>query len=127
MVFLPIKTLDGNDLKFAELLQNIGINRHVARSISYLRTVDEASSSEIEKGADLMQPEVSIAMKTLCGNGWVDERKVRFTGKRGGPMKVYKLSASIERIIEHYEGEKQLQLAKTLNSVKRLRELTSEV
>ena len=79
--------------------------RNVAGLITYLANTNEATSRQIEMGTNLRQPEVSIAMRTLRQNNWIDERDVKAAGK-GRPMKVYKLSVPIQEIIHHYEEEK---------------------
>jgi predicted transcriptional regulator len=40
-------------------------------------------------------------------------------------MKVYKLSVPIEKIIKHYEDEKNNEAAKTMQAIQRLREIAA--
>lgn len=96
----------------------------MAGLITYLVNTNEATSREIEMGTNLRQPEVSIAMRTLRQNNWVTERDVKAEGK-GRPMKVYKLKVPIEKIIQQYEDEKNKEAAKTMQAIKRLKELSS--
>jgi len=119
-----VKVLDDSDLEFAETLRSLGVQRNVAILITYLANVDEASSRDIEMGSNLRQPEVSIAMRTLRDNNWVDEREVKRGGK-GRPMKVYSLSTSINEVIKHFEEEKQQESAQTMESIQKLKELIS--
>ena len=53
------------DMKFIEGLQNLGVNRNVAKLITYLKDVEEGSSRDIEMATGMRQPEVSVAMGTL--------------------------------------------------------------
>jgi predicted transcriptional regulator len=76
----------------------------VAALITYLADAKEATSRKIEMGTNLRQPEVSIGMRTLRQNKWVEERDIKVEGK-GRPMKVYKLSMPLDSIIQHYEEE----------------------
>jgi predicted transcriptional regulator len=115
--------LDDKDLEFAEALQNLRVPRSVAMLITFLANTDEATSREIEMGTNLRQPEVSIAMRSMHQNDWVDEREVKGEGK-GRPMKVYKLAVSIDKIIQHYEEEMNREAAKTIQAIKRLKEIT---
>lgn len=117
-----VKVLDDRDLEFIEALRSLKVPRGVAALITYLANVDEATSREIERGTDLRQPEVSIAMRTLRQNNWVTERDVETEG-RGRPMKIYKLSISIEEIIKHYEDVKKSESTQTMESIQRLREM----
>jgi predicted transcriptional regulator len=116
--------LDEKDLEFVEALRSLNVPRNVATMITYLANTSEATSREIEMGTDLRQPEVSIAMRTLRQNNWVEEHDVKLDGK-GRPMKVYKLSVPIEKIIKHYEDEKNNEAAKTMQAIQRLREIAA--
>ena len=119
-----VKVLDDKDQEFIEALRSLDVQRNVASLITYLSNVDEATSREIEMGTNLRQPEVSIAMRTMRNNNWVEEREVKADGK-GRPMKVYKLGVSIEKIIQHYEDVKNNEAAKTMQAIQRLKEITA--
>ena len=73
---------------------------------------------------NLRQPEVSIAMRTLLQNNWLNERDVKAEGK-GRPMKIYKLSTPIEEIIKHYGDAKNSESTQAMESIQRLREMIS--
>ena len=75
--------LDEKDLEFIDALRSLDVPRNVAGLITYLANTDEATSREIETGTNLRQPEVSIAMRTLRQNNWIDEREVRLREKVG--------------------------------------------
>ena len=116
--------LDEKDLEFIDTLRSLEVPRNVATLITYLANANEVTSREIEIGTSLRQPEVSIAMRTLRQNKWIDEREVKAKGK-GRPMKVYKLSVPIQEIIQHYEVEKNSEAAKTMQAIQRLREIAA--
>jgi len=117
-----VKMLDEKDLEFVEALRSLNVPRNVATMITYLANTSEATSREIEMGTDLRQPEVSIAMRTLRQNNWVNERDIKAEGK-GRPMKIYKLDVPIGEIIKHYEEEKNSETAQAMGSIQRLREM----
>jgi predicted transcriptional regulator len=119
-----VKILDDKDMEFVETLRSLGVPRNVATLITFLANVDEASSREIEMGSDLRQPEVSIAMRTLRDNNWIEEKEIKREGK-GRPMKVYSLKASIDEIIKHFEEEKMHESAQAMESIQRLKQLIS--
>jgi predicted transcriptional regulator len=119
-----VKILDDKDMEFVETLRSLGVPRNVATLITFLANVDEASSREIEMGSDLRQPEVSIAMRNLRENNWIEEREIKREGK-GRPMKVYSLRATIDEIIKHYEQQKLNESAQAMESIQRLKELIS--
>jgi predicted transcriptional regulator len=100
------------------------VSRNAATLITYLANMDEANSREIEMATGLRQPEVSIAMRTLRQNNWINEREIKAEGK-GRPMKVYKLSTPIGEIIKHYEDVKNSETAKTMQTIQRLKEITA--
>jgi len=118
-----VKVLDDTDREFVEVLRELGIPRNVASMITYLANVEEATSREIEIGSNLRQPEVSIAMRTLRNNSWVEEREIKKDGK-GRPMKVYRLTISLGEIIRHFEEEKRKESEKTMESIEKLKELS---
>jgi predicted transcriptional regulator len=116
--------LDERNLEFIDAPQSLNVPRNVATLITYLANTNEATSREIEMGTNLRQPEVSIAMRTMRQNNWIDERDVKTEGK-GRPKKVYKLSVLIEKIVQLYEDEKNKEAAETMQAIQRLKELSS--
>jgi predicted transcriptional regulator len=121
-----VKVLDDDDREFVEVLRDLGIPRNVASMITYLANVEEATSREIEIGSNLRQPEVSIAMRSLRNNGWVEEREIKKDGK-GRPMKVYRLTISLEDIIRHFEDEKRRESTKVMENIDRLKDLSRKL
>jgi predicted transcriptional regulator len=116
---------DEKDIEVVETLRSLGVPRKVSNMLAYLANVQEATSREIERGSDLRQPEVSIALRTLRKNNWIEERIGKSDGT-GRPMKVYKLSTPIEDILHHYEQEKMSEANQAMQSIQRLKNLLSE-
>src|SRR5512137_271893 len=119
-----VKVLDEKDLEFIEALRNLKVPRNVAALITYLADANEATSREIEMGTNMRQPEVSIGMRTLRQNNWIEQRNIKVEGK-GRPMIVYKLGVPLKSIITFYEEETNRESAKAMGAIKRLRELTT--
>jgi predicted transcriptional regulator len=119
-----VKVLDEKDLEFIEALRNLKVPRNVATVITFLANADEATSREIEVGTNLRQPEVSIAMRSLRQNKWVEERDIKTEGK-GRPMKVYKIGMPLESIINHYEEESNRESAHAMEAIQKLKQLTT--
>ncbi len=117
-----VRTLDDKDLEFVEMLQKLGIQQNVATMIAYLMNIDGATSRQIEIGTDLRQPQVSIGAKTLRYNGWLVESELKREGK-GRPMRVYKLKASIDEIINHLEKERIKETHHLMQSIQKLKQL----
>ena len=110
--------------ELVEALEAVGVKRNVATIIVYLKDMDEAASRDIEKGSELRQPEVSIAMCTLREKGWIAERDVKGSGK-GRPTRLYRLIMSIDEIIGHYEEEKRSESSRAMQSIQRLKEISA--
>ena len=71
--------------EFANLLMEIGTKRNVAKVLVFLANTPEATSRAIERGTDLRQPEVSIAMRYLVEQTGSPAGKARQRGK-GRPV-----------------------------------------
>ena len=91
-----VRVLDEKDLEFVDALRSLNVPRNLATLITFLANADDATSREIEIGTSMRQPEVSIAMRALRQNNWIEEHEVKREGK-GRPMKVYKLAVPIDR------------------------------
>ena len=98
--------------------------RNVAKLITYLSNVDEATSREIEMGTRMRQPEVSIGIRALRQNDWVEEHEIK-SKEKGRPIKFHKLSVPIGEIIKHYEEVKNKEAAKTMQAIQKLRDITA--
>ena len=119
-----VEVLGEDNLEFVHLLSSLGVQRNVAKVITYLAVAGESTSREIERGTGLRQPEVSIAMRTLRRESWIDEHDVKGEGK-GRPHKVYALITSLDEIIKLIEEEKQKKSAEAMESILKLKELVS--
>ncbi len=108
--------------EFASILMKVGLKRNVARVLTYLAGVDEATSREIEMGSDLRQPEVSIAMREIRKLDWISERDEKNPGK-GRPYRIYKLNKSLPEIISYLEGEKAKESEMVLKQIEKLKSL----
>jgi predicted transcriptional regulator len=120
-----VKTLDDRDREFAETLQKLGVEQNVAAMITYLMNVDKATSREIEMGTDLRRPEVSIGANILRLNGWLEESYTKSEKRGGRPSRLYKLKASIDEIIRHFEEEEIRESSRTIQSIQKLRQLAT--
>jgi predicted transcriptional regulator len=104
----------------ANLLSRIGLKRNVARVLVYLAHNPEATSREIERGTDLRQPEVSLAMAAMIGQEWVENREIKAENK-GRPVKIYRLSQPFSEIIDSLEKEKREQANVQLSLIQQIR------
>jgi predicted transcriptional regulator len=107
--------------EFANLLVRIGLKRNVAKVLVYLAHTPEATSRDIERGTDLRQPEMSIAMASMTDQRWVDNRESKAENK-GRPVKIYRLSRPIGEIMDAIEKEKREEANNQLNLIQQLRD-----
>src|SRR5512138_760207 len=110
--------------EFASILMKIGLKRNVAKVLTYLAGVEEATSREIETGSDLRQPEVSIAMREIRKLDWISERDEKNPGK-GRPYRIYRLNKSLPEIIGYLEGEKARESEMVMRRIEKLKALKS--
>ena len=93
------------DKKIINIFTELGMPRNLAKTLMYISQVEECRSAEIEHGANLRQPEVSVAMQQLQNRGWVQKRHKKKKGK-GRPVHLYKLTSPIDTIVKNFEKEK---------------------
>ena len=111
--------------EFADLLTKIGIKRNVSKVLVYLANTPEATSRDIERGTDLRQPEVSIAMAAMMEQKWVESRENKAENK-GRPVKIYKLALPINEIMDNIERNKRAEANNQLKMIKQLRDYIAE-
>jgi len=73
--------------EIADAFISLGLGRSVARTLSSLQNVNEATTIELERSTGLRQPEVSIVMRQLKEHDWIKEREEKKPGK-GKPFKI---------------------------------------
>jgi predicted transcriptional regulator len=124
-----LNTITASDPKverdeFASILMKVGLKRNVAKVLTYLAGVAEATSREIEIGSDLRQPEVSIAMREIRKLEWIVERDEKNPGK-GRPYRIYKLNKSLPEIVDYLESEKSKESERVMRQIEKLKSLRS--
>ena len=98
------------------------MKRNVAKVLTYLACVDEATSNQVEAGSDLRQPEVCMAMRELRKMNWIAERNEKTPGK-GRPYRIYKLTEELSDIIAYLEENKRAEIENVRSRVQKLKEL----
>jgi predicted transcriptional regulator len=113
---------DDNDEKAVQLFTDLGMPRNLAKTLMYLCQIEECHSADIEHGADLRQPEVSVAMQELRKRGWVKKRDLKKEGK-GRPTHLYKPTSTLTQILKTFEEEKLQELQNFKNDMQELKQL----
>jgi predicted transcriptional regulator len=109
------------DEEFANLLIKIGIQKNIAKVLVFLAKTPVATSRAIERGADMRQPEISMAMKYLMNQGWI--RSCESSGEsKGRPIKIYELAKPFNEIMDCIENEKKNEANNKLALVQKVRE-----
>ena len=107
MTYYQKTELEEKNHEMIELLKKLNIARPVALTLVCLSSIDktEIISREIERITGLRQPEVSIAMRHLRKNNWIEIREEKKDSGKGRPIKLYNLIVSLDKIISNIELE----------------------
>ena len=81
------------------LLVEIGLKTNEARILVVFFRGSELTSRELERIADLRQPEVSVAITGLSKRKWVFVSNL-ITENKGRPVKLFKLAEPIDEILD---------------------------
>jgi len=114
--------LNSQDEKIVKVFSDLGMPKNLAKTLMYISQTEECRSAEIEHGANLRQPEVSVAMQVLQQKGWIAKRDLKKKGK-GRPVHLYKLTSPINNIIKNFEKEKLKQIDNIKNDLEELKSL----
>jgi predicted transcriptional regulator len=121
MLTQTIQLFTEKEEEFVNLLIEIGMRRTVAKVLVFLANVDEATSRDIERGTDLRQPEVSIAMNYMFERDWLKNRESKAMSK-GRPVKIYTLAVPVPEIMSSIEKQKKTEAKNQLALVKKMRD-----
>ena len=110
------------DEKIVHIFTELGMPKNLAKTLTYISQVDECRSAEVEQGANLRQPEVSVAMQELKKKGWIDKRDLKKEGK-GRPIYIYKLASDLDNIIGSFEKEKLQEIKAVKRDITELKTL----
>lgn len=116
-----VQYLSEKDEEFASLLIDIGMKTNVAKVLVFLVNAKESTSRDIERGIDLRQPEVSLAMKYMAGQGWITSNEIP-SAKKGRPNKKYSLALPVKDIVAVIEKNAKNEANQQLALVKKMRD-----
>ena len=117
--------LDDDDEKAVELFADLGMPKNLAKTLIYISQCEECRSADVEQGADLRQPEVSVAMQELRKRGWAKKRDLKKKGK-GRPVHVYQLTKPLPEILETFKTEKLNEVKNIKSNLDQLQDLISD-
>ena len=94
-----IQELTDTEEEVIRLLVDVGLKTNEARILVVFFRGERLTSRELERIADLRQPEVSVAITSLSKRKWVNVSDL-ITENKGRPVKLFKLSESIDEILD---------------------------
>ncbi|PKG31103.1 MarR family transcriptional regulator, partial [Methanoregula sp.] len=98
----------------------LGTKRTVARVLVFLLNRMEGTMREIERVADMTQPEVSQAVRYMVEQGWVTTEEIPPEWK-GRPLKLVSLAIPLDEIIQMIGEEKKTHANRQLSLLKKVR------
>ena len=115
------KVLDEHDLEIVNVLTELGMPKNSAKTLIFLSQLEVTVSTEIEQGARLRQPEVSVAMEYLKNKGnWIEKRDRKKEGK-GRPIHEYRLTVQLSQIVKTMEQDGKVKIKEIEESIKKLK------
>ncbi|OPX63433.1 MarR family transcriptional regulator [Methanoregula sp. PtaB.Bin085] len=120
MIEKTIQLFTEKEEEFVNLLIEIGTKRTIAKVLVFLANAPKATSRDIERGTDLRQPEVSIALKHMMERGWMKSHENPSSNK-GRPFKIYELALPMPKIMDSIEKEKNQEVKDQLALIKKMR------
>ncbi|MDD5142654.1 ArsR family transcriptional regulator [Methanoregula sp.] len=120
MIEKTIHLFTDKEEEFINLLVRIGTKQTIAKTLVLFARLKKATSYDIEHGADLRQPEVSVAVKYLEGKGWIENRE-SVTPTKGRPIKIWTLKVPVKKILDTIRMEKEDELNSRLEMIRKVR------
>jgi predicted transcriptional regulator len=111
-------------MEITELLFRCGISplpRAKVLSFFLKEKGKELTAREIERGTDLRQPEVSLALSAFVERKWVTEQKPKELEGKGRPSKMYTLAIPTETLFTSIESGLMKDMAEKRELLNQLR------
>ena len=115
--------MGSKEYEMIELFRRINISRPIAITLACLAKGREISSQSIEMVSGLRQPEVSVAMRYLRKNDWIDIREEKTSKGKGRPIKLYRLTVPMDRIVSKIEEEIIAESKLVLENIERMKQI----
>ena len=105
------KALTKKEQKIIKTFQDLGISRVESHILMYMFTKEKVTAKDIEKNADLKQPDVSLGTHALMDREWIKISSITKKGK-GRPYHRYSLTKPKEYILNEIQRriEKRIEL-----------------
>lgn len=121
MTTITIQRFTDAEEELAHVLMDAGMQKPLSLVLVFLQAVPEATSREIERGTDLHQPQVSMALSELFSRRWITSRPVSFDRKTRRSF-VYSLALPFREIVDRITDEIEAEVEGTAARIARVRE-----
>ena len=111
-----------NEEEVFQILGKIGLKPNEARVLVIFLRGKELTSREVERYADLRQPEVSVALTALSKRDWICTSS-SITQSKGRPIKIFSLAQPAAEIIYQIKAGIQGEFSKQIAYVDRVNDL----
>ena len=118
--------MGSNDYEMIELLKKLNVSRPIAITLTCLAKGKVITSQKIEMLTRLRQPEVSIAMRYLLQNNWIDVSEEKISLGKGRPTKLYSLIVPVDQIINVIEEKilaENMLVMRNIESLKKISDI----
>ena len=119
--------MDSNDHEMIELLKKLNISRPIAITLTCLVKGKGISAPKIEMVTGLRQPEVSVAMRYLQKNNWIEIREEKKSEGKGRPTKLYSLIVPMNQIINVFEEKILAENNLVLRNIEALKQVSDSI
>ena len=96
--------------------------KNLVKTLICVSQFDECKGADVERGTNLRQPEVSIAMQELQRRGWVKKRDLKKKGK-GRPVHIYTITANLTEIMTTFGQEKLKEVESVKQDISELKNI----
>ena len=118
--------MGSNDYEMIDLLKKLNVSRPIAVTLACLVKGKVITSQQIEMLTRLRQPEVSIAMRYLLKNNWIEVSEEKKSKGKGRPTKLYSLIVPINQIINVIEEKilaENMLVMRNIESLKKISDI----
>ena len=115
--------LDENDDQAIRLFSELGMPKNLAKTLLYISEVKECKSKDIEQGADLRQPEVSVVIQELRKKRWVKKQNIKKKKGKGRPVHIYRSTKNLSEILKTFEQEKLKEIENVKKDLSKLKNI----
>ncbi len=121
MAITQVTKFTKKEEELVSILMQLGYRRTIANVLVYIANTREVNSRDIERGTELRQPEVSLAIQDLEKWGWVEERKLEKEGS-GRKVRLFRLAKPFADIVTDIENTRKSESQHHLTLIRTVRD-----